>query len=62
MVECQSCTILGTGGRSILGRSSQGNFERSVKKKRLMFKVGGVYSEEVHLYGKVEFTSTNCSN
>jgi hypothetical protein len=34
---------------------------RRVLKKRSMFKVGGVYSEEVHLYGEVECTSTNCS-
>ena len=59
--ECRRCIILGTGCRSILGRNTQGNFEKSFKKKHLMFKVGGVYSEEVHLYGKVKCTSTKHS-
>ena len=55
------CTILGLGCHSILRRITHDNFEKSVKIKCSMFKVGGVYSKEVHLYDKVECTSTNYS-
>ena len=56
VVECRRCTILGSEYHSILGRNTHGRFEKSVKKKCSMFKVRGVYSKEVHLYGKVECT------
>jgi hypothetical protein len=43
-------------------KGAHGIFERSVKKKQSMFKVGGLYSEVVHLYAKIECTSTTVQN
>ena len=61
MAECKRCSFLETRCHSILGHNIHGNFKKNVLKKCSMFRVGGVYSEEVHLYGKVECTSTNHS-
>ena len=57
MAECGRCIILGIGCHPILGHNTQGKFEKNIKKNHSMFKVGGVCSEEVHLYGKVESTN-----
>ena len=61
MAGFRRCTILGIGGRSILGHNTHGNFERSGPKKMFNVQSCGVYSEKVHLYGKVECMSTNRS-
>ena len=66
VVECRRCTTLGTGGRSILGRNTQGNFERSAKKTfnvqgwGCLFR-GGVFVWQSRVYVHKPFKVRRCS-